>query len=121
MGGKRHAPAPLPKDKPVPIVQEAGWAPRPVFGRVWKISLPPGFDSRTVQPVATTLPRSTFHSFFYLKKADWTANKETYCMKEFLKVFEIKLEPMIFMIFIIQEEFLIFSLFYLLLIFKIYR
>ena len=28
MGGQRHAPATLP---PVPIVQEAGWAPGPVW------------------------------------------------------------------------------------------
>jgi len=37
---------------PVPLVQEAGWAP----GQVWtgaKISLPPRFDPRTVQPVAS--------------------------------------------------------------------
>ena len=38
-----------PLKDPVPIVQEAGWAPGPV----WKISSPPGFDPRTVQPVAS--------------------------------------------------------------------
>ena len=32
VGGQRHAPAALPPGKtPVPIVQEAGWAPRPVW------------------------------------------------------------------------------------------
>jgi hypothetical protein len=36
----------------VPIVQEAGWAPG-WSGRVRKISLPPGFDPRTVQPMAS--------------------------------------------------------------------
>ena len=41
VGGQHHAPAALPPGKyPVPIVQEAGWAP-------------PGFDPRTVQPVAS--------------------------------------------------------------------
>jgi len=41
-----------PGKDPVPILQEAGWAP----GAVWtgaKISLPPGFDPRTVQSVAS--------------------------------------------------------------------
>ena len=32
-------------------VQEAEWAPGPV--QVWKISLPSGFDPRTVLPVAS--------------------------------------------------------------------
>jgi hypothetical protein len=41
-----------PGKDPVPIVQEAGWAPRPVWtGR--KISPPPGNDRRTVRPVAS--------------------------------------------------------------------
>ena len=32
VGGQRHAPAALPPGKdPVPIVQEAGWAPGPVW------------------------------------------------------------------------------------------
>ena len=37
---------------PVPIVQEAGWAVGR-SGRVRKTSLPPGFESRSVQPVAS--------------------------------------------------------------------
>jgi hypothetical protein len=36
---------------PVPIVQEADWAPW-LSGRVWKISLPSEFDPQTVQPIA---------------------------------------------------------------------
>jgi hypothetical protein len=36
----------------VPIVQEAGWA-QDRYGRVRKISTLPGFDPRTVQPVAS--------------------------------------------------------------------
>jgi hypothetical protein len=47
MGGQRHAPAALPLGiDPVPIVYEASQP-------VWKISPPPGFDPRTVQPVAS--------------------------------------------------------------------
>ena len=38
-----------PGNDPVPIVQEAGWAP----GWVRKISSPPGFDPGTVQPLAS--------------------------------------------------------------------
>jgi hypothetical protein len=40
-----------PGKDPVPIVQEAGWAP----GSVWSVAenvAPPAFDPRTVQPVA---------------------------------------------------------------------
>jgi hypothetical protein len=37
---------------PVPIVQEAGWAPRPVWKGAEYLA-PPGFDPRTVQPVAS--------------------------------------------------------------------
>jgi len=34
---------------PVLIVQVAGWA-QDWYGRVWKISSPPGFDPQTIQP-----------------------------------------------------------------------
>ena len=53
MGGQRHDQAALPARRdPVPIVQEAGWAP----GSVWTGAenfATPGFDPRTVQPVAS--------------------------------------------------------------------
>ena len=52
--GVSVTPRPLltPGKDPVPIVQEAEWAQgRP--GHVRKISPPPGFDPRTVQPVAS--------------------------------------------------------------------
>jgi hypothetical protein len=50
--GQRHAPAGLyPREHPVPIGQEAGWAPGPVWTGVENLA-PPGFDPRTVQPVA---------------------------------------------------------------------
>ena len=38
-----------PRKDPLPIVQEAGWAPWPVWTA--ENLVPPGFDPRTVQPV----------------------------------------------------------------------
>jgi len=56
-GGEGSASRPgrsLPPGKDlVPIVQEAGWVPG--SGQVRKISPPPGFDPRTIQPVKCTL------------------------------------------------------------------
>jgi len=53
-------PLPLftPGKDPVPIVQVAGWAPRPIWTGRENLAPTPGFDPRTVQPVAipTTLP-----------------------------------------------------------------
>ena len=47
-------PRPLftPGKDPVPIVQEAGWAPGPVWTGAENLAPPPGFDLLTVQPVA---------------------------------------------------------------------
>jgi hypothetical protein len=42
---------PLGKD-PAPIVQEAGWAPGPVWTGAENLT-PTGIDTRTVQPVAS--------------------------------------------------------------------
>ena len=56
VGGQHHAPAALPPGKdPVPIVQESGWAPGPVWTGAENLAPPPplGFDPRTVQPVAS--------------------------------------------------------------------
>jgi hypothetical protein len=52
--GVSVTPRPLltPGKDPVPIVQEAGWAPRPVLDGRGKSRPPPGLDPRTVQPVA---------------------------------------------------------------------
>jgi hypothetical protein len=41
-----------PGKEPVPIVQEAGWAPEPVW-KGGKSRRPPGFDPRTVQPIVS--------------------------------------------------------------------
>jgi hypothetical protein len=51
--GQRHAPAALyPGKDQVPIVHEAGWAPGSVWTGAENLA-PPGFDPRTVQPVAS--------------------------------------------------------------------
>ena len=42
-----------PRKDPVPIVQEAGWSPGPVWTGAENLAPPPGFDPRTVQPVAS--------------------------------------------------------------------
>jgi hypothetical protein len=41
-----------PRKDPVPIVQEAGWAPEPVWRGAENLT-PLGFDPRTLQPVAS--------------------------------------------------------------------
>jgi hypothetical protein len=52
--GASVTPRPLftPGKDPVPIVQEAGWAPEPVWTGAENLA-PPGFDPRTVHPVAS--------------------------------------------------------------------
>ena len=55
-GGGWSAPRPdrfTPGKDPVPIVQEAGWAPGPVWTGAENLAPPPGFDPQTVQPVAS--------------------------------------------------------------------
>ena len=51
-----------PGEDPVPLVQEAGWAPGPAWTGLENLSPPPGFDPRTVQRVAvpTELTRRHF-------------------------------------------------------------
>ena len=51
--GHLHAPANLPLERdPVALVQEAGWASWPIW-MVQKVSRRPGFEPRTVRPVAS--------------------------------------------------------------------
>ena len=53
VGGQHHAPAALPPEKArYPLYRRLG-RPQGRFGRVRIISPPPGFDPRTVQPVAS--------------------------------------------------------------------
>jgi hypothetical protein len=47
---------PRPPLSPVPIVQEAGWVPEPVWIGAENLA-PQRFDPRTFQPAATTLSR----------------------------------------------------------------
>jgi len=50
VSGQQHASAALyPGKDPVPILQEAGWAPRTGLDW-WKISSPPGFDPGPSSP-----------------------------------------------------------------------
>ena len=48
---------------PVPILQEAGWAPQGRSGQVRKISSPPGFDPGTSSPVAQSLYRLSYRAY----------------------------------------------------------
>jgi len=53
LGGQRHAPATLPPGKTLyPLYRRLG-GPQGRSGRMRKISTGQGFDSRTVQPVAS--------------------------------------------------------------------
>jgi hypothetical protein len=53
LGGRRYAPAALPLRKTrYPLYRMLG-GPQGKSGQVRKISFPPGFDLRTVQPVAS--------------------------------------------------------------------
>jgi hypothetical protein len=45
-------PLPTPKKDPVPLYRRLG-GPQGLSGQAWKISPPPGFDRRIVQPVAS--------------------------------------------------------------------
>jgi len=62
--GQIHASAGLPprKERPVPIEQETGWAPEPVWTfRIREISLHrPSIEPHTVQPVAYCLYRQRY-------------------------------------------------------------
>jgi len=52
VGYQRHAPAALPTGKTrYPLYRRLG-GPQGRSEQVWKISPPPGFDPRTVRPVA---------------------------------------------------------------------
>jgi hypothetical protein len=53
VGGQRHAPAALPPGKTRYVLYRRLGGPQGRYGRVRKISPLPGFDPRTVQPVAS--------------------------------------------------------------------
>ena len=53
VGGQQHAPAALaPVKTRYPLYRRLG-GPQGRSGRMWKISPPPAFDPRTVQPVVS--------------------------------------------------------------------
>jgi len=67
MGGQRQAPAALPPEKdPVPIVQEARWAPGPVWTGAENLTPPPGLDSGLSRPyrIATVWTAHVFWLIF---------------------------------------------------------
>ena len=43
----------VPGNDPVPIVKEAGWVLGPVWTGAENLATPPGFDARTIQPLAS--------------------------------------------------------------------
>ena len=53
VGGQRHNPAALPPGKTRYLLYRRPGGPQGRAGRVRKISPPPGFDPRTIQPVAS--------------------------------------------------------------------
>jgi len=76
MGGQRHAPDALsPRQTQYPLYMRPG-GPQGRSGLMRKISPPPGFDPRTVQPIATFFsvaqqPKSGLDSFV-LRAVDHT-------------------------------------------------
>ena len=56
VGGQPHSPAAsTPEKDPVPIIQEAGWTPGPVWtGR--NFSSPPGLDPGPSSPYSVAIP-----------------------------------------------------------------
>jgi hypothetical protein len=67
--GQRHAPAALPPGKRPGIYCIGGWVgPRAGLDGCWKISPPPGFDPRIVQPVSS---RYTDWAIAARKTANW--------------------------------------------------
>jgi len=66
LGGQPHSPAATATGKdPLPVVQEAGFAPGPVLTSTENLA-PTGFDPPTVQPypvaILTTLPGRNFRN-----------------------------------------------------------
>jgi hypothetical protein len=53
LGGQRHAPAAFPPEKTRHRFYRSLGVPQVRYGRVRKISPPPGFDPSTVQPVTS--------------------------------------------------------------------
>jgi hypothetical protein len=76
VGGQRHAPAALPPEHPVSIVQYRRLGEtQDQFGCARKISLTPGFDPWTAQPVASSYTvYATPAYMIYIKFIRYTKN-----------------------------------------------
>ena len=84
--GQHHAPAALLSGKdPVPIVQEAGWTPRPVWTGAENLAPPPtpGFYPRTVHPAACRYTDWAIPAAFSLKEFRKTCVKVVTILSDF--------------------------------------
>jgi len=59
VGGQGHTPAALHPSKRLDTHHVGGWVNPRAAGQMWKISPPPGFDLRTLQPVANRIAGGT--------------------------------------------------------------
>jgi hypothetical protein len=81
--GQYQAPAAFTSgEDPVPLVQEAGWAPEPVWIGAENFA-PPGFDSRTFQPLASrytdyAIPAPRQNRYMHLNAAAAAATRHVY-------------------------------------------
>ena len=67
VGGQGHAPAALPPGKRPGTHFTGGWGgPQGRSGRVWKISAPPAFDPRPLQPIEICHTDSAIGAHRYL-------------------------------------------------------
>ena len=80
VGGQRHAPAALPLGNTrYPLYKSLG-GPQGRFGRMRKISPSPGFDPRTVQPVASRYTDWAFSVMVWMSRPPFSY------MSEFLRL-----------------------------------
>jgi hypothetical protein len=91
VGGERHAVADLHPGKTRYIVQVAGW-PQGRSGQVRKISLPPGFNPQTTQPVVSCYIDWDIPAHKVISVRDliwsiwlWRSMKEYYVISECIK------------------------------------
>jgi len=85
VGGQRHAPAGLPPERPGTYCI-GGWVgPRAGLDGCGKISSPPGFDTRTVQPVASCYTHWAIpaHSYGLYRKLRWEITSLRIRMKNY--------------------------------------
>jgi hypothetical protein len=96
MGGQHHAPATLPPGKTrYPFYRRLG-GPQDRSGRVRKISPPPGFDPRTVQPVSIRYPLLyNFSNIFQVISTLQASNCTILCILGLLNpaIFSINFNP----------------------------